>query len=52
MILKNDKERDEYIGTFSETEWSDAKQFNLCIDTGKIGVDNSVELILNYLNFM
>lgn len=52
MIQKNDKERDEYIGTFTETEWSDAKQFNLCIDTGKIGVDNSVELILNYLNFM
>lgn len=49
LVEKNDKERDEYISTFIEGDWWDARLFDLCIDTSKIGVDNSLELILNYL---
>jgi len=49
MIAISDKERGQYISNFSGTSWPDARQFHLCIDTGKIGIDNSIALILNYL---
>lgn len=51
MILKSDKRRDRYIQTFTGMEMNDARQYDLSIDTSKIGVDNCVELILQYLEF-
>lgn len=49
MIAQSDKDRGLYISTFTENKWTDARNFNLCIDTSKIGVDKTIELILNYL---
>lgn len=52
MIAKNDKERAHYINIFTENKWTDTRQFDLSIDTGKIGIDESVELILGYLKLI
>jgi CMP/dCMP kinase len=52
MIAQSDKERALYHFTFTNKEWPDARQFDLTIDTSKIGVDKSAELILNYLNLI
>ncbi len=49
MIVQNDKERSLYYHTFTGREWSDARQYDISINTGKIGLDQSVEFILNYL---
>ena len=49
MIAKNDKERANYIETFTGKKWTDARHFDLTLDTGKIGFDKSTELILSYL---
>jgi cytidylate kinase len=49
MIEKSDKERAAYCKTFTGKEWADARNYDICIDTGKLGVDKAVELILNYL---
>jgi len=49
MMTRNDKDRAQYIDTFTGKKWNDAMLFDLTIDTGKIGFDKSVELILNYL---
>ncbi len=49
MIFQNDKERAYYNYKFTGKEWTDARQFDLSIDTCKIGLDESVELILKYL---
>ena len=49
MITQNDRERARYIDTFTGKKWTDAMQFDLTIDTGKIGFDKSAELILSYL---
>jgi cytidylate kinase len=51
LIKKNDKERNQYIKTFTETDWTDARKFDLCVDTSEIGTDKSVELILNYVRY-
>jgi len=49
MIAESDKSRPAYFRTFTGKDWADATQYNLSIDTGKIGLDNSVELIMKYL---
>ena len=49
MITQNDKDRARYIETFAGKKWFDATQYDLTLDTGKIGFDKSVEFILNYL---
>ena len=29
----------------------DGNEYDLCIDTGKIGIENAVEMILEYIRF-
>ena len=52
MIVQNDKERACYNNAFTGKEWTDARQYGISIDTSKIGVDKSVELILKYLELI
>lgn len=49
MIEKSDKERAAYCKTFTGKEWADALNYDISIDTGKLGIDKTVEFILNYL---
>lgn len=51
-IAKSDSERSRYHHMLTGKEWTDAKQYDLSIDTSKIGVDNSVQLILHYLKLV
>lgn len=50
MITKSDKERTLYCKTFTGKEWTDARNYNISIDTSRIGIDKTVELILYYIN--
>jgi CMP/dCMP kinase len=52
MIVQNDKERALYHHTFTGKEWTDARRYDVSIDTSKIGVDKSVEVILKYLELI
>lgn len=52
MIAQNDKERANYNHTFTGKEWTDARQYDISIDTSKIGVDKTVEFILKYLDLI
>jgi len=52
MIVQSDKERDLYHRTFTGKEWTDARRYDISINTGKIGLDKSVELILKYLELI
>jgi cytidylate kinase len=49
MILQSDKDRAQYIQTFTGKKWTDARNYHLTIDTGALGFDRSVELILQYI---
>ncbi len=49
MILQSDRERALYILTFTGKEWTDARQYDISINTGKAGLDKSVEIILKYI---
>lgn len=48
-IERVDKERETYYNYFTKENWGDRKYYDLMIDTSKIGVDNTVELIKEYL---
>lgn len=50
MIVQSDKERSLYYHTFTGKEWADARQYDISINTGKIGLDQSVEFIMKYLD--
>lgn len=45
MIEQSDGERARYHQLLVEKTWSDATQYDLCINTSKIGIDNTIELI-------
>jgi cytidylate kinase len=48
-ISRSDKERSIYYRNFTGEEWIDVKQYDLTLNTSKIGLDNCVEMILSYL---
>ena len=48
-ICQTDKARALYVHTFTKLDWADAKHYDLTIDTSKIGCDNAIELIMEYL---
>jgi len=50
MITQKDKERTFYHNTFTGMEWSDARQYHISLDTGKLGLYKSMEVIMKYLD--
>lgn len=49
MVAKSDKERSHYCKTFTGKDWEDSRNYDLSIDTGRIGMEQSAELILAYV---
>ena len=49
------REVDEKRSAFQEqctaTRWGDGNEYDLCIDTGKIGIEKAAELILQYIEY-
>lgn len=52
MIDKSDKERAAYCKAFTGKDWADSRNYDISIDTSKLGVDASVIFLLNYLNLL
>ena len=46
MINKTDKSRASYYNYYSSKKWGEAKSYNLCVDSGKLGIENSVKTII------
>ncbi len=44
-----DRERKNYYNYFTKENWGDRKDYDLMIDTSRLGVDGAVELIKEYL---
>jgi len=49
MVEKSDKERAAYCKTFTHKEWMNATNYDLSIDTSKFSLEQTVELILQYI---
>ena len=49
LIQKQDKSRASYYNYYSSKKWGDGKSYDLCLDSAKLGVLGSVELIKNFI---
>jgi CMP/dCMP kinase len=49
MIEDNDKGRSRYLHNVTGFDWSDARQYNLCIDTGALELPKIENLVVDYL---
>lgn len=45
VVNKTDKERSSYYNYYSSKEWGSSDSYQLCIDSGKFGIEGSVALI-------
>lgn len=50
MITKQDKKRASYYKFYTNQTWGAAKNYNICIDTSKVGIDGAVQLIKDYIS--
>ena len=48
-IKKIDRERKEYYNYYTGMDWKDMSQYDLCIDSGKLGAEKCADLIISYL---
>jgi cytidylate kinase len=49
-IAKTDKHRAEYYRYHTGREWTDARNYDLCLDSSKLGFDKCVEGIIAYMD--
>lgn len=48
-IAKIDKHRADYYRYYTGREWTDARNYDLCLDSSKLGYDKCVEEIKSYM---
>ncbi len=48
-IIKTDKHRAEYYKYHTGREWTDARNYDLCLNSSKLGFDRCVEEIISYM---
>lgn len=49
VIIKTDKKRSSYYNYYSNKKWGEAKEYDLTIDSGVLGVDGTMQLIKDYI---
>lgn len=52
MIAQSDKERAHYFYSITGRDRTDSLQYDFCINTTRLGLDQSVEAIFNYLTLL
>lgn len=50
QIASIDKHRAEYYRYYTARNWEDAKNYDLCLNSGLLGFDKCVEIVKEYLN--
>ncbi|MCI5700873.1 MAG: cytidylate kinase-like family protein [Lachnospiraceae bacterium] len=48
-IEKTDKERADFYKYYTGREWTDARNYDLCLDSGKLGFEKCVKEIISYM---
>ena len=49
MMRKTDKKRASYYNYYASKKWGEAKSYHLSLDSGQLGLEGCVEMILKYL---
>lgn len=48
IMVKTDKKRTSYYNYYSSKKWSDAKSYDLCINSSVTGMDGAIEIIQTF----
>ena len=48
MMVKTDKKRSSYYNYYSSKKWSEAKSYDLCINSSAVGLEGAVKMILAF----
>ena len=48
-IEKIDKQRADYYEKFTSHKWGDKNNYDICIDTSKVGIEGAINIIENYI---
>lgn len=51
-IEKNDLERNRYMRPLTRLEWTDARNYSLCLNTSTVGINTAIELVRNCVKSM
>ena len=51
-IIKTDKNRANYYSFYSGQKWGQVENYDLCINTTKLDVDQAVKLITDYISIV
>ena len=49
FINKTDKKRANYYNYYSSKKWGDSRSYDFCIDSSVLGIDKTVDMIIEYL---
>lgn len=49
MMIKKDKQRQSYYNYYSSKKWGRADSYDLCVNSGVLGVEGTVKLITQYV---
>lgn len=49
MIIKTDKKRSTYYNYYTNKKWSDSESYELCLNSGKLGIDGTAKVIEQYI---
>lgn len=50
IINKTNKKRANYYNYYSNKKWADSRSYDLCLDSSKLGIENTADIIIEYLN--
>ena len=48
IMIKTDKKRSSYYNYYSSKRWADSRSYDMCVNSTKLGLEGSVELIKTY----
>lgn len=51
MLIRTDKKRASYYNFQSEKKWGMAASYDLCLDSSVLGIERSVDLIMDYIRY-
>ena len=52
IMQKQDKQRASYYNYYSNKKWGDSRSYHLTLDSGILGIDGCVEMILKYKDIL
>lgn len=49
LVDKTDEDRAAFYQYYTRKQWNAAENYELCLDSGKLGIDGTVDAVLDYL---